>query len=222
MMRRKVEDVMTRSVAYATKDTPYKELIRLLAERRVSALPVVGAERQVLGVVSEADLLLKQEHPADAFQRFFLERKRDRLQRAKAHGATAAELMTRPAITVGPEVPIAQAARLLRKHLVRRLPVVDRLGRLVGIVSRSDLLRVFLRPDQEIRREVVDEVIRGDLLTDPARFQVSVGNGVVVLEGNCERRSLIPLLVAAVSGVEGVVGVEDRLGYDADDTATLP
>jgi len=89
-------------------------------------------------------------------------------------------------------------------------------------VSRSDLLRVFLRPDQEIRREVVDEVIRGDLLTDPARFQVSVGNGVVVLEGNCERRSLIPLLVAAVSGVEGVVGVEDRLGYDADDTATLP
>ncbi len=127
-MRRKVEDVMTRSVAYATKDTPYKELIRLLAERRVSALPVVGAERQVLGVVSEADLLLKQEHPADAFQRFFLERKRDRLQRAKAHGATAAELMTRPAITVGPEVPVAEAARLLRKHLVRRLPVVDRLA----------------------------------------------------------------------------------------------
>src|SRR6266508_3881893 len=212
MMRRKVEDVMTRSVAYATKDTPYKELIRLLAERRVSALPVV----------SEADLLLKQEHPADAFQRFFLERKRDRLQRAKAHGATAAELMTRPAITVGPEVPIAQAARLLRKHLVRRLPVVDRLGRLVGIVSRSDLLRVFLRPDQEIRREVVDEVIRRDLLTDPARFQVSVGNGVVVLEGNCERRSLITLPVAAVGGDEGGVGVEDRLGYDADDTATLP
>ena len=152
-MRRKVRDVMTTDVAYAHEGTSYKELVRLLATRGVSAVPVVDDQRHVLGVVSEADLLLKQQHPADEFQRFLLEGKRRRLERAKAGGVAAAELMTRPAVTVGPEATVAEAARLLRKHLVKRLPVVDPLGRLVGIVSRSDLLTVFLRPDEQIRRE---------------------------------------------------------------------
>lgn len=218
-MRRSVKDVMTADVAYVRERTPYKELVRLLAERRVSALPVVDVNRNVIGIVSEADLLLKQQHPADSFQRFLLERKRRRVERAKAHGGAAAELMSRPAITIGPDATVAEAARLLRKHLIKRLPVVDPLGRLVGIVSRSDLLSVFLRPDDEIRREILEEVIFSELGMGPDRFDVTVREGVVVLQGSCERRSLIPALVRAVAAVEGVVRVENRLGYDLDDTA---
>lgn len=218
-MRRTVKDVMTREVVCAREDTPYKELVRLLAERRVSALPVVDQRRHVLGIVSEADLLLKHEYPTDAFQRFFLERKRRRLERAKANGVVAAELMSRPVVTINPEATVAEAARRMRHDLVKRLPVVDAVGRLVGIVSRADVLQVFLRPDEEIRREIVDEVILGELLMGPSRFQVDVHDGVVTLQGRCERRSLIPVVVGAVWGVEGVVRVEDRLGFDRDDTA---
>jgi CBS domain-containing protein len=176
----------------------------------------------VIGIVSEADLLLKQQHPADSFQRFLLEGRRRRLERAKAQGGTAAELMSRPAITVGPDATVAEAARLLRMHLIKRLPVADPLGRLVGIVSRSDLLSVFLRPDDEIRREILEEVIVGELAMGPDRFDVTVREGVVTLQGSCERRSLIPAVVRAVTAVEGVVRVESRLGCDLDDTAALP
>jgi len=219
-VRRKVKDVMTGDVAYVKERTPYKELVRLLAERRVSALPVVDVNRHVIGIVSEADLLLKQQHPANHFQRFLLEGKRRRLERAKAQGATATELMTRPVVTVTPDTSLAEAARLLRKHLVKRLPVVDPLGRLVGIISRADVLKVFLRPDAEIRREILDEVILGELLMGPSRFQVGVDDGVVTLQGRCERRNLIPVLVRAVQSVEGVVRVENRLGYDSDEESS--
>jgi CBS domain-containing protein len=176
----------------------------------------------VVGIVSEADLLVKQAHPANHFQQYFLERKRDRLERAKAHGAVAAELMSYPAVTIGPDATVAQAARLLRKHLVKRLPVVETQGRLLGIVSRGDVLKVFLWSDAELRREIRDEVLRRELLMSPDRFEVTVRDGMVVLQGSCERRSLIPVVMAAVQAVEGVVGVENRLGYDVDDLSTLP
>jgi CBS domain-containing protein len=212
---------MTADVAYVREHTSYKELVRLLAERRVSALPVVDVNLNVIGIVSEADLLLKQQQPADSFQRFLLEGKRRRLERAKARGGTAVELMSRPAITVGPDATVAEAARLLRMHLIKRLPVADPLGRLVGIVSRSDLLSVFLRPDDEIRREILEEVV-SELGMGPDRFDVTVREGVVTLQGSCERRSLVQVVVRAVTAVEGVVRVENRLGYDLDDTAALP
>jgi CBS-domain-containing membrane protein len=221
-MPRTVRDVMTAKVVYARQDTPYKELVRLLAERSISGVPVVDDEHRVVGVVSEADLLVKQTEPANHFQRYFLERKRDRLQRAKAEGAAAAELMSYPAVTVGPEASVAEAARLLRKHLVKRLPVVDHEGRLVGIVSRADVLKVYLRPDEELRNEILHQVVRRELLMDPDRFDVTVRDGVVVVQGSCERRSLIPMVVAAIGAVEGVVRVENRLVYDVDDLATLP
>jgi len=150
MMWDKVKEVMTTKVVYAQASTSYEELVRLLTERYVSAVPVVDADRRVLGIVSEADLLLKRQHPANHFQRFLLEGKQRRLESAKAKGATAAALMSRPAITIDQEAPVVEAARLLHKHLVKQLPVVDPQGRLVGIISRSDLLRVFLRPDREI------------------------------------------------------------------------
>jgi CBS domain-containing protein len=221
-MRRKVKDVMTTRVVMAWPDTPYKQLVRLLADHRVSALPVVDRRRHALGVVSEADLLLKQAYPAEQRDALWPESRRRRVERAKASGAVAADLMTAPAVTISQEASVAEAARLLHAKGVKRLLVEDALGRLVGIASRADLLAVFLRPDQEIRREILDGVIRGDLLMGPERFDVHVRDGVVVLQGTCERRSLIPILVRAVHGVEGVVRVENRLGYDLDDTHIEP
>jgi len=221
-MGRKVRDIMTREVVCARLSTPYKELVRLVAERHVSAVPVVDDVRHVLGVVSASDLILKQGRPADAVQRSLLASRRRRVERLKARGGTAAELMTWPVVTVGPQASVVEAARLLRKHQIKRLPVTDPAGRLIGIVSHSDVLKVFLRPDVEIRRELVDHVIHDDPLLSSERLQVTVRDGVALLEGTCERRSLIPMLVRAVAGVEGVVRVENRVGFDVDDGSSLP
>jgi|SRR6266540_1567773 CBS domain-containing protein len=216
-MRSNVRDVMTTMVVTASPDTPYKQLVQLLAEHQVSAVPIVDDRRHVLGVVSEADLLLKQEHPNRLAEALWLQSRRRRVERAKASGAVAADLMTSPVITVGRDTSVVEAARLLHAKGVKRLPVEDALGRLVGIVSRADLLAGFLRTDDEIRREILEDLIRRDFLMGPERFHVNVHDGVVVLQGSCERRSLIPILVRAVEGVEGVVRVENRLGYDVDD-----
>lgn len=214
----RVSDVMTTEVICVSRDTPYKELVRLLLDRGVSALPVVDDRRRVVGIVSEADLLLKEELPPETEEAPLLERKRQRIQRAKAHGVVAADVMTAPVASIGQHTSVAEAARRMHAKGVKRLPVDDVFGRLVGIVSRSDLLRVFLRPDEDIRREVVEDVIGRDLLMDPDRFQVEVRDGVVALRGEVERRSLIPVLVRAVYGVDGVVRVDDRLGFEVDDT----
>jgi CBS domain-containing protein len=218
-MRRTVKDVMTRDVVCAHKDTTYKELVGLLASRRVSAVPVVDGRRRVLGVVSEADLLLKQEQPAQPAVRLLsgLRRRRDL---AKARATVAEELMSRPPVTIGPRAALAEAARRLHAAGVKRLPVVDTVGRLVGIVSRADLLRSFLRSDLELQQEILEDVILGDLFMAPSRFDVHVRDGVVALQGCCERRSLIPTVVQAVEGVEGVVQVENRLGYEVDDLSS--
>ena len=217
-MCRTVEDVMTREVMYAHEDTPYKELVKLLAARRVSAVPVVDDRHHVLGIVSEADLLFKQEKPARPGSGL-LSALRRREARAKARATVAAELMSRPAVTIGQRATLTEAARRLHTTGVKRLPVVDPVGRLVGIISRVDLLKVFLRSDKDLYREIVDDIIFGELLMGPNRFDIDVQNGVVVLQGRCERRSLIPTVVQAVAGVEGVVRVENRLGFDIDDLA---
>jgi CBS domain-containing protein len=125
--------------------------------------------------------------------------------------------MTVAVVSITPDATVAEAARRMHTANIKRLPVLGEGGRLVGIVSRSDLLRVFNRPDQAIRREIMDEVIVGEFLMDPDRFFIHVDDGVVVLQGRVEQRSLIPWLVRAVRGVEGVVRVEDRLAYDVDD-----
>jgi CBS domain-containing protein len=211
---------MTRDVVCAHEDTPYKELVELLATWRVSAVPVVDDHHHVLGVVSEADLLLKQEKPGRPLARALSARRR-RLERAKAQATVAAELMSQPAITIGPQATLTEAARRLHAEGIKRLPVIDAVGRLVGIVSRGDLLKMFLRSDEELQEEIVEDVIFGDLLMAPNRFDVHVRDGVVALQGSCERRSLIPTVVRAVAGVEGVVRVENRLGYDVDDLSPV-
>jgi CBS domain-containing protein len=212
-----VRDVMTTEVVAVEPSTPFKEIAARLARHRISAVPVLDADRRVLGVVTEADLLLKQEHPDPEAKVPPIWSRRRRRERKKAAAVVAGKLMTAPVTTVSPTATLAEAARRLHDAGVQRLPVVDETDRLVGIVSRADLLTVFTRPDQAIESEIMDEIIVDDFGMAPSRFVVHVDDGVVVLQGRTERRSLIPDLVRAVHGVEGVVRVEGRLTFDLDD-----
>jgi CBS domain-containing protein len=212
-----VRDVMTTEVVAVEAWTPFKEIVARLAQHRISAVPVVDADRRVLGIVTEADLLLKQEHPDPKATIPLIWTRRRRQERAKAAAAVAAKLMTTPAVTVPPTPTITEAARRMHTARVKRLPVVDERGQLLGMVSRADLLKVFTRPDEAIRSEIINDVIVGDLMMNPSRFFIDVDDGVVVLQGRVERRSLIPYLVRAVHHVEGVVRVENRLSFDVDD-----
>ena len=211
-----VRDVMTTGVVTVEPWTPFREIVTRLAEHRISAAPVADAEGNVLGVVTEADLLLKQEHADLEFNLPLAWNRRRRLEREKAAAVVAGELMTTPAVTVPPTATVTEAARRMHTAGVKRLPVVNEAGRLAGIVSRADLLKVFNRSDEAIWREIMDDVITGDFMMDPSRFFIDVTDGVVVLQGRVERSRLIAFLVRAVHAVEGVVRVEDRLTFDLD------
>jgi CBS-domain-containing membrane protein len=216
-MRKRVRDVMTTDVCTVDQETPFKRVAELLADRRVSALPVLDRDGRVAGIVSEADLLLKEEFPEGPPDARLFEGRRRRAVRAKATAATAAELMTSPAVTVGPDASVAEAARLLHRHGVKRLPVVDPAGPLVGIVSRADLLKVFLRPDEEIAADVRQEVLLRSLWVDPDSIGVVVRDGVVTLTGRLERLSQLEIAVSLVHALDGVVDVVDELDYEVDD-----
>jgi CBS domain-containing protein len=222
-MRRTVQDVMTRDVVAVRRSTPFKELVRLLNEHRVTALPVLDdAGRVVVGVVSETDLALKEVQPLREGHTPIFESARRRGEREKAGGTTAATLMTKPAVTVGPEEPVTAAARLLHNREVKRLPVVDHGGALVGIVTRADLLKVFLRPDDDIRFEILDGVAGEVLGLAPGTVTVGVRDGVVSLAGKVPLRSQALALERMTGAVDGVVAVEPRVGWAADDTVAQP
>jgi CBS domain-containing protein len=217
-----VKDLMTAQVVTVGPATPFKEIVALLADHGVSAVPVVDDDRCVLGIVSEADLLLKEEFPEPDLDIPLFWTKRRRLEQQKAAATTARDLMSSAVVvSTSPEATVAEAARRMHAAGVKRLPVIDEGGRLAGIVSRGDLLRVFNRPDQAIRREIIDDVIVGEFMMNPNRFFIHVDDGVVVLQGRVERHSLLPYVLRAVHGVEGVVRVENRLSYDVDDVDTL-
>jgi CBS domain-containing protein len=220
-MQSLVQDLMTTQVVTVGPETPFKEIVARLAEHRVSAVPVVDDDGRLLGIVSEADLLLKEEHPDPDADLPLLWTRRRRAEHDKAAAAVARDLMTVAVVDITADVNAAEAARRMHAAKVKRLPVVDDLGRLVGIVSRGDLLKVFDRSDEAIRREIMDDVIAGEFLMDPTRFFIQVSDGVVVLQGRVERRSLLPYVLRAVHGVEGVVRVENRLSHDIDDVDTL-
>jgi CBS domain-containing protein len=215
-----VKDLMTTPVVTVGPATPFKEIVARLAEHRVSALPVVDDDGLVLGVVSEADLLLKEELPDPDQDTPLFWTKRRRRERDKAAASTAHDLMTVAVVSIIPDATAAEAARRLHTAGVKRLPVVDNRGRLVGILSRGDLLKVFNRPDPDIRREIIDEVIVGEFLLDPSRFFIQVHDGVVTLEGRVERRSLLPWVVRAVHGVEGWSG--SRTAWPMTSTTSTP
>jgi CBS-domain-containing membrane protein len=216
-MGRRVREVMTQDVVTVDEHASFKDVATLITENRVSAVPVLDREGRVLGIVSEADLLLKEEFPEGPASRRLFQGRRQRIDRAKAAGDTAAELMTAPAVTVGPDASVAEAARLLDRHGIKRLPVVDPAGPLLGIVSRADLLKVFLRSDADIATEVRLNVLMLAMWIVPDTVVVDVHDGVVTLTGQLERRSLIPITVSLVRGLDGVVDVVDRLTFEVDD-----
>jgi CBS domain-containing protein len=218
-MNRAVSDVMTRMVVSVNAFTPFKVIVRMMQEHGVSAVPVVDEDNLVLGLVSEADLILKEDAGLEG-EPHILDGAHRRHDRSKAAGRIASELMTAPAITIGPAATIGEAARLMHRHAVKRLPVVDPVdGSILGIVSRSDLLKVFLREDAEIAHEIREDVIRRTLWIDPHTMRVVVRDGVVTVEGQLERRSLLPIVERLVLSTEGVVAFEDRLSYPPDDGA---
>ncbi len=221
MRRWTVKDVMTENVVSVTDTTSYKEIVELLAQHEVSAVPVVDSAQKVIGVVSEADLLHKMEFTGLEPHVHILERKQRRVARAKAAGDVARDLMSSPAVTISPDASLSAVAKLMDDERVKRLPVVDDQGRLSGIVSRRDLLRVYLRSDEAIQDEIRDQVLRRTLWIDPDTITVVVERGVVTLNGTADRRSTAQITVRLCESVGGVTEVIDQLRYEYDDTADL-
>jgi len=212
-----VQEVMTTPVVTATEAMPFRDLAALLYAGDIGAVAVVAPTGQVLGLVSRPDLIPKAAGlatPAGLYPAFGPRRR----ERRRALARTAGELMTTPAVTVAPQATVEQAARLMRRHRVGRLPVpLPFTGRLVGIVTRSDLLRIYRHPGEDIRAEIEAEVLTQVRGVDPRRLAVSVRDGVVSISGRVAARSAIARLVRAVLAVEGVVGVDERIGFDLDD-----
>lgn len=194
-----VGDVMTHTAVAIGRDALYKEIVALMDEWKVSALPVLEGEGRV---VSEADLL-----PKEAFRDMDPGPGRDE-ETAKAVAVRAGDLMSSPAVTVHADAPLAEAARIMARRRVKRLPVVNGVGLLEGVVSRSDLLKVFLREDGEIASEIRRSVLGGTGFTG---LDVTVAEGVATLRGTLSDRSLVPLLARAARAVEGVVDVRMEL-----------
>lgn len=220
-MTRTVGEVMTREVVRARPRTPLEDVARLLDRHRISGLPVVDHDDKVVGVISATDLIRRRagrssDHPVRR-SRLPVPRRDARRTAAVLRATTAEELMTSPALTVHPEQRVAVAARVMERHGVERLPVVDEEDRLIGIATRRDLLRVFLRTDEEIGREVVEDVFTRAMGLSPSAVNVSVRDGVVTLEGCLERRSDIAWAVQLTYRIDGVVGVVNGLTHRLDD-----
>jgi CBS-domain-containing membrane protein len=210
----RVDDVMTRDVVGVREDTPYREIVDLLLERRISAVPVLDSTGRVVGLISESDLLLKV---SDVPEPKVLVTPRYRQELGKAHGRVARDVMSAPAIGVRASLSVAAAARTMQKERVKRLVVEDDRGRSVGIVTRSDLLKVHQRPDADLRQDVDDEILRRVLAVEAGTVRTEVVEGVVTLTGRLHFRSVVDKAVRLSSQVPGVVDVVNRLSYEVDD-----
>jgi CBS domain-containing protein len=208
-MKSAVKDVMTTRVIWVKRDATFREMAVALRENRISAFPVIDDDGKVVGVVSEADMLTK-EALADPGVFGGLLHHRDQ---AKARGVTAGDLMTAPVVTVAPEDTVEHAARLMYTHKVKRLPVTDANGHLAGIISRADVLAIFDRKDEDIRREIAGEVLAGEFLIDPSTLGLAVRDGVVTLSGTPENNQVGRDILRRVRHVQGVVAVRDRFHY---------
>ena len=213
-MNATVKDVMSTHVIAVRQGAPYKEMAAMLHEQRVSAFPVIDEDNKVIGVVSEADLLAK-EALEGTVPRTLQSLTQPHL-RTQVNAVTAADLMTRPPVTIGPDEPVTRAARLMFDRRVKRLPVTSEDGTLIGIVTRSDVLSVYDRPDAEIKHQVTQDLILGTFLCDPYLFTVTVKDGIVTIEGTPETTAVGHDIIDAVRHMEGVVAVRDRLSYPLD------
>jgi CBS-domain-containing membrane protein len=216
-MKHTVEAVMTSQVVTARPATPFHELVRLLEQCHISALPVVDDSGRLVGIVSEADLLIKEGYPHGATDATPIDAARYRKRLDKAAGTRADQVMAASVTSVPLGTLVADAVRLMLRLDVKRLPVVDARGGLAGIVARSDLLKVFLRPDPAVRWEVDHDIVRGELGIADGAVQVEVRDGVVGLRGQVERRGQVAALVRRVQAVDGVAQVDARLSWQIDD-----
>lgn len=209
---------MTATVHLASPSTSFRALVNLIEDNRVSAVPVVDQFGVPVGVVSESDLLLK-ERRTELESEGLWGRRRLKL---KAHARIAADLMTSPAITVALNTPIAEAARIMQERNVRRLIVVEARGRIAGIVTRSDLLLVFLRSADDLRREILERIVPAVMPTATALIDVHVDSNVITLSGEVDRRTDSEILSRLARDVDGVVDVVNELTFRWDDTVQYP
>ncbi len=214
-----IADVMAAPVVTVQPGTSFRSMIQLLAEHQISALPVVDPGGHVLGIVSETDLVRKEEHqPREPTP--LLAGLATRRRPARTLGTTAADFMSTPAITIPPGASLAAAARLLHERNVRHLPVIDPNGRLVGIIARRDLLSVFLQAENDIRHEITAKVLHATFNLPADAVQVEVREGVVTLSGRVPWRSSVREIVDRVRALDGVVDAIDRLAWAHDDTVS--
>jgi CBS domain-containing protein len=213
----RVKDVMTPDVVTVRPDMTLKDAAAVMAERGISGLPVVDLGGQVVGVLSEGDILFKE--AGRAAKRPFLDRLRPlpaHEREAKFAAATVGEAMTAPALTIGPRRPLTEVASTMIERGVKRLPVVDNAGMLVGIVTRADLVRAFVRSDEVIAREIRTDVIQRSLWIEPDRVEISVEAGEVRLAGEVETKAEAELIPEFVQRVPGVVSVLSKLSWTSE------
>jgi CBS-domain-containing membrane protein len=223
MKRMVARDIMTTPVITVRPDTPFRELVDLMMRHRVSGLPVVDEGGRLVGVVTEADLIHKEETPLPEPPlipwhggSLRLERLVDRYQ--KATGTTARDLMTENVVTASEDTPVRELAHLMLTHHINRIPIV-RDGRVVGIVARTDILKVFTRRDEELVA-VIRETLAEDLWIDPANLTITCQDGVVTIAGEVDRLSDRDLIIKWVRSIDGVVRLDaDRLTYRINDLA---
>ncbi|MDV6012668.1 CBS domain-containing protein [Haloechinothrix sp. LS1_15] len=217
MLTSTVADVMTRDVISVSPTTPFKEAAQLLAEHEISALPVVGPGAQPVGVVSEADLLVKERTRGRLRSPGLLASRGSKRRYRQARATTVGDVMTPKVRTIGPEEPLARAARELQAGRLRRLFVVDGSDALVGVVSRRDVLRVFTRSDRELAETVRRQVLRFALWAPPEEIAVRVVEGEVTLDGVVDTRSEAERAVQLTGQISGVVAVHSKLAFAVDD-----
>jgi CBS domain-containing protein len=202
-----VRDVMVTSVVAGHEGAVFKEVVAALLRNKISSVPVIDADRRVVGVVSETDLMVRvAQLYSNPPRGHALARHQD--ERRKLHGTIASELMTSPAVVISPAALIESAAYHAARNRVRRMPVVDDSGILVGIVTRGDLLRPFLRPDTEIWADIVENVLHGSFILDRDALRVTVSEGVVTLDGHLRDQAMTYDVVETVRNLPGVVELD--------------
>lgn len=215
-MPKKIRDVMREKSPTVSSDTPFKDVVRVMDEANASSVPVVDSAGKLLGMVTEASVLLKEAYgPDPGADAGVLERWRNRWEMEKAGATTAGDLMTHPP-EVDPNSEPWETASLMYESDSLRLPVVDGDGAFVGVITWRDLLQVFLRDDDSIRSEIADRIIGGAAMADPSAVTVSVTDGVVTLKGQVEVVDIIEVLLELVRNVPGVVEIDAQLSARVD------
>jgi len=217
----RVREVMTEDVLTIGPEAPLKDVAKILVDNGISGLPVCDIEGNVVGVISEGDILYKEHNPKEGQVggplRWIVDGSPNYGGAAKAQAVTAGTAMTSPALTIPPYESVAQAARVMCEHRVNRLPVVKG-DKLVGIVTRADLVRAFTRTDAEIERELREDVLARTMWVEPGRVDPVVRNGVVTLTGRLHKRTDAELLGRLAARVPGVLSVESDVRWEIDDT----